>query len=365
MKKLLIIVLTALALNLAAQQTRRYEFKSMVVNYTIQSSGMGSTTFGSRLLRIDDYGIKESREEEATTTTKGFGKTSTEKKHTLDILNGDFGYSIDLITREGTKSNIGEFAGKFAPAGMAMAGDLEKYKGKEGMKRFVEENGGTWHGDEIFMTKNCWVFTVLGVKMWMYKGLVLKSESTAWGMNITETATSVDENASIPANAFEVPSGIHISEISGQGLLNGIPGFDNPGDTPPQPAPGLPYPRFKQVTTGLNIPGYTFYLTDDSDNLYLTTYVKSETDQVLLMMENEPRFYEMAQGGNGIFVENNYLFNGHEAVYLRITREDDGTPTDARMLLYHLPEYKSVFYIITGIPFTQQKLEQIISQIKF
>ncbi|MCO5266799.1 MAG: hypothetical protein M9948_13120 [Lentimicrobium sp.] len=365
MKTLYTSLLLMAAIGLQAQPVKRYEFKSIIITYAFESSGMGSRTTGTKTLKIDDFGAKEAKEEISTFTMTAMGNTTTEDKHTLDLLNGDFGYSINLLTHEGTKMNVAEIARAFQPAGMAMAGDLEKYRGQEGMKRFVEENGGTWHGNESFLNKNCWVFDMMGVKMWMYKGVILKSESTAWGMDITETALTVQENVSIPENAFEVPSGITITEQQAMGGLGSLFGEMEPGDDPAiGPPPGLNYEKFKTATSNLNIPGYQLFLTDNSDNIYLTTYVKSETDQVVIMMENEPRFYEMAEGGEGMVVENTYSFNGHDAVYLHITNEDDGTPVNSRALLYHMPEYQSVLYIITGIPMSQQKLEQIIKQIQ-
>lgn len=366
MKTQFIIAAVLSAGLLQAQPLKRYDFKSIRVTYAFESSGMGSTTTGTRTLKADDYGNKESKEEVSTFTMKAFGKTTTEEKHTLDLLNGDTGYSINLLSREGTRMNLSELNKMVQPAGLAMAGDPEQYRGRDGMRKFVEDNNGTWEGEVVFMNRNCWVFTLMGVKMWMYKGLVLKSESTAYGMNISETATSIDENVSFPASAFEVPAGITISSqsaFSGPGdLMNGT---DEGDETVAGPAPGLPYERFKSATTSLNIPGYTFFLTDNSDNLYLTTYVKTETDQVVIMMENEPRFYEMAEGGDGVEVIDAYAFNGHDAVYLRITNEEDGTPADARMFLYHMPEFHSVLYIITGIPMSREKIEQLVLKIKF
>ena len=366
MKTILLSTCILAGIVLQAQPVKRYEFKSIVINYTIESSGMGSTTTGTKTLKVDDFGSKEAMEEISTTTTKLFGKITTEKKHTLDILKGDYGYSIDMITKEGTKMNVREVAKAFQPAGMAMADDLQKYKGKEGMRLFVEENDGVWEGEASLLGKNCWVFSMMGVKMWMYKGVVLKSESTAWGMNITETATSVDENMAIPASAFEIPAGISITEqpeMEGLDALMG--GMDVEDDSPSVAAPGLPYDRFKAATTGLSITGYQYFLSDNSDNIYLTTYVKSETDQVVIMMENENRFDEMAEGGDGIELIKRYTYRGHDAAFLRITNEDDGTPTDARLFLYHLSEYQSVLYILTGIPMSQENLELIISKIRF
>jgi hypothetical protein len=367
MKHLFALILALIAVSVMAQNTRRYEFRSMVVTYKLESSGMGTTSSGTKTLKIDDYGAKEAREEKSSSTTSLFGKTTKEDKHTLDLLAGDYGYSIDLINREGTRMNVTEMANAFRPAGMAMAKDLEKYQGKDGMKLFVEDNGGTWHGDETFLGKSCQVFSLMGVKMWMYKGLMLKSESTAYGMEIRETAQSVQENVSIPASAFALPDGITITDLDKMEGLEGILGglSENEDEQPAEGSPpGLAYDRFVKATTGLKIPGYKYFMSDNSTTLYLTSYVKTENDQVVIFMENESRFYEMAGGGEGMIVEENYTFDSHDAVYIRITHEDDGTPVDSRSLLIRMPEHEAVLYLITGAPFPKSELENIIRQIR-
>lgn len=367
MKKAFTLILAMMTISLMAQNNQRYEFRSMIVTYSLESSGMGTTSAGTKTLKIDDFGAKEAREEKSSSTTSLFGKTTREDKHTLDLLEGDYGYSINLITREGTRMNVTEMVNAFRPAGMAMAKDFEKYQGKDGMKLFVEDNGGSWHGDETFLGKSCQVFSLMGVKMWMYKGLILKSESTAYGMNIRETALSVQENVSIPASAFALPDGITLTDLDKMEGLEGILGglAENEDDQPTGGTPpGLAYDRFVKATTGLKIPGYKYFMSDNGSTLYLTSYVKSENDQVVIFMENESRFYEMAGGGEGMIVEENYTFNSHDAVYIRITHEDDGTPVDSRSLLIRMPEHEAVLYLITGAPFPKSDLENIVKQIK-
>jgi len=93
--------------------------------------------------------------------------------------------------------------------------------------------------------------------------------------------------------------------------------------------------------------------------------MQSETEQVVIFMENEGRFYELAQGGEGMIVENTYTLDGHNAIFMRITREDDGTPTDSRSLVVALPEHNAVLYIIASLPMSKSELEGIIRQIRF
>jgi hypothetical protein len=48
----------------------------------------------------------------------------------------------------------------------------------------------------------------LQIKTWIWKGIVLKSETSGNGMVFaTETATEIKENTAIPEDKFKVPEG--------------------------------------------------------------------------------------------------------------------------------------------------------------
>jgi hypothetical protein len=151
-------------------------------------------------------------------------------------------------------------------------------------------------------------------------------------------------------------------------LLKGLEdaeGLQEEDDEEVGPPPGLSFDRFETATTSLNIPGFPVFMSDNSGGIYLTSYAKSETEQVIIFMENEGRFYEIAQGGEGMIVESTYTLDGHEAVFINITHEDDGTPTNSRSLLIHMPEHQAVLYIIASLPMSKSELEGILRQIRF
>lgn len=51
----------------------------------------------------------------------------------------------------------------------------------------------------------CDIWSLMGSNIWVYKGVVLKSESSAMGMKTVETAISAKFNISISDKKFELP----------------------------------------------------------------------------------------------------------------------------------------------------------------
>jgi hypothetical protein len=79
--------------------------------------------------------------------------------------------------------------------------DLTK-TGKEMMKSM----GGEKVGEEKFMGYTCEVWKMLAVKVWLYKGIMLKSESDMMGMKHTTTATKIDFDTSVSNDDLKLPN---------------------------------------------------------------------------------------------------------------------------------------------------------------
>ncbi|HOJ19134.1 MAG TPA: hypothetical protein PLT92_11295 [Ignavibacteriaceae bacterium] len=192
------------------QSTKRYEFKSMIIDYETESSVMGTKTKGTKTVWIDQFGEKEASYTKATTTMSLLGMNSTEEKEDLSIIDGKTAYTINLIEKTGFKSDITEMQNMANAFALNYQRNGKKYKN---LREFVEDNKGEWIGEETFLGKKCEVFVLMEVKMWMYKNVVLKSEGQMKGMDITETAKSIQEGVSIPKDKFKVPAGITLTDM--------------------------------------------------------------------------------------------------------------------------------------------------------
>ncbi len=207
MKKLSIILSFAIVLisckGNSQNALKRYDVKSGIVTYktTITGKVMGSKISGSgeENLYFKDYGAVELKEATATQTSvmKFFGKEKTEttESHTMTKIENGKTYIVDfdneLIT---TADNLG----------MALMG--ENADAEQTGKDMMIAMGGEKVGDESFMGYNCEVWTLMGAKQWLHKGVMLKIEANTLGIKTLTEAVSVKFNVSVPEDKFKLPN---------------------------------------------------------------------------------------------------------------------------------------------------------------
>jgi len=133
-----------------------------------------------------------------------------EKQHSLMIMKDGWSYMIDLTKKSGFKSQDME----------SDEDPMEMFKSDDDVtfRQMIESEGGKILGNEKFLGKDCIVVEIdeqdesgeTGLtKMWYYKGIPLKMTNAYYTME----ALKFEENARIPADKFEVPADISISEM--------------------------------------------------------------------------------------------------------------------------------------------------------
>ena len=70
-------------------------------------------------------------------------------------------------------------------------------------KEMVEAMGGKKIGEEKFMGYTCEIWQMMHIKLWLYKGIMLKSEAEMMGIKHT---TKVDLDISISADDLKLPN---------------------------------------------------------------------------------------------------------------------------------------------------------------
>ena len=192
MKKILVVLLSFIAISLSAQDAK-YEIKSAIIKKksVMMDRESESTTY------FDDYGKKE-----ATEMTFNFDGNESSIR---TIIEGTSSVSINLTTKEGYRGR-GMMRG--APINyLNMTPEVkERYKIKEA-------------GEETLIGKPCKIYSLemtmgdftMQMKTWVWKGIVLKSETSTDRGTFGETATSIQEVA-VPAEKFVIPEGISITE---------------------------------------------------------------------------------------------------------------------------------------------------------
>jgi hypothetical protein len=133
-----------------------------------------------------------------------------EKQHSLMIMKDGWSYMIDLTNKSGFKSK--DMESDEDPTEMFKSDDDVTFR------QMIESEGGKILGNEKFLGRDCIVVEISEedesgetglTKMWYYKGIPLKMTNAYYTME----ALKFEENASIPADRFEVPADINISEM--------------------------------------------------------------------------------------------------------------------------------------------------------
>lgn len=181
-------------------EIKRYAVKSAIVDYTISGSQSGQET-----LYFEDYGKREARCSEYT--IKMFGFQSVTKNAT--IIDGEWVYSIDLDERQGTRMNLAKLQE------MALKG-AESQTLKDYSEKALNKIGAVKEGTETVLGKRCQVYSIpkMQMKVWIYNRIALKTTANISGMQMDITATSIKENVSIPADKFDVPADIAVTDFS-------------------------------------------------------------------------------------------------------------------------------------------------------
>ncbi len=170
---------------------KRYEVKSGEIQYEISGSGtmIGVTTeiSGSSSLFFKDYGRIELNKERIVQEMMG------QKEISEDIvkIDGDIVYSVDLEENVIYKQK--------------MPDDSKDAVLKTKGAKSLESLGGKKIGTEKVAGYNCDIWELSGVKMCLYKGVPLKTETNTMGVVQSKIAKSIKFNISIDNNKFNLP----------------------------------------------------------------------------------------------------------------------------------------------------------------
>jgi hypothetical protein len=188
----------------AATGNGKYKLKSGIIEQTSSTMGMKQNI----TVYFDDYGSKECTE---TKSEMDMGIAGKIKIHNISLMKDGYMYSIDMTNKSGTKTKVGSMGGKKEIDFSAMTEDM--------MKQMKITKLGT----EVLLGKTCDKYSMddaaLGMKgtYSVWEGIPLKSEVDMAGIKATITTTKIDENATVPAEKFEVPAGIKITDMDKKG----------------------------------------------------------------------------------------------------------------------------------------------------
>ena len=199
MKTLVLFIFAVSITSLSAQVLTKklYSFKTAEIEYAYE----GNTT-GKQILYIDNYGFLQSCIVQTVSTTLGKKIEKNEMRVTkeLDI------YWWDIKTRQGRKINNA--------LTQQMMND-PTIKPEEFGKFSMETMGFEKKGTETINGKLCDIWTGMGgsTKIWLWKGLTLKSELNMLGTKTIYTATNIKIDGVVPADKFAIPSDVKFEVV--------------------------------------------------------------------------------------------------------------------------------------------------------
>lgn len=209
--KLLAVLLLTFTLSTLNAQTKRYEVKSGIVEYKITHSGdmMGMKMQGSGVAKtaFKEWGAIEVHAEESQTVTMGMKE---DDKQITKIENGKV-YNVDFDQKVIYEQNMQDMINT-EDKDMVLAG-----------KEMLASMGGKKIADEEFMGYACEVWELMKVKVWLHKGVMLKTEVDMMGIKNKTVATKVEFDVSVPDEALQLPD-YPIKKGSKQdGMMNEMP----------------------------------------------------------------------------------------------------------------------------------------------
>lgn len=171
----------------------KYELKSGIVEYDTKSMG----TNVKQIIYFDNYGEKEATD--MAMEIAGF------KSNTRTLTLDGYTYTLDLLTKTGTKHKLTFLPGK----DFDFTNLSEEISKQMNMKKV---------GSEDFNGKTCDKFTIdnkdLGMKgsFLVWKGIPLKSEVDISTMKTVMVVKNLQENVKIPSEIFVIPADFTIKE---------------------------------------------------------------------------------------------------------------------------------------------------------
>ncbi len=209
MKQTLLFLMSLLMLGTISAQENKvktYKIKSGYIKY----KSLEKHTTGTHEIWWDNYG-KDMREVYNTTkTTKFFGKKSVEKRHVVTITKGKYVWTADLEKNTGTQGVNPMY--DFVQENMGQMSESEQ---EQTANSILGSLGGKKEGKGKFMGYTCEITKMWGTKVWMYKGIALKSEGKMLGIKTGEEAIEFKPNISVSASKFEPLPNIEYEKAPG------------------------------------------------------------------------------------------------------------------------------------------------------
>ncbi len=349
MKKLtLISVLMGIVLSLNAQEHNQYyAIKSGYVKYELSGN-----TIGTQEVWWDNYGNLQRIHTKSTSVVSMFGIQSETKENKLEIRNDGIVYTIDYESGNNTKMKMGNFVKN---SGMTEA------EQKKMSDEILRSMGGKRLSNEKVLSYNCEVISVLGSKVWMYKGVTLKSTSEVLGVKSNKTAVKFTPKKNISASQFVPPANVNFDEVNVNIAINEE--TDNYEDDETTTADNLiptkyPYDKFCDKVNSFSYQGYQKMMLMQTNGVHTCVFMKGFTNNITVIAISRKN----ADNKDKVYFDKNNSFtrNGHKCYF-----EKNKTEEPSSTLIIEIPKYDTYISIVTSPEISKNEMIKIMDKLKF
>lgn len=311
MKKSILFLMSLLMIaSITAQENKvkTYQIKSGYIKY----KPIGKGAEGTHEIWWDDYGKFVRDEINVIRTTKILGQKDVSKEHSVTITKGKHIWRADLDKNTGTQS-----VNPMYDMVQNNMGQMSENEQEQAANDLLKSLGGEKSGKESFMGYECEITKMWGSKVWMYKGIALKSESKMMGVHSGEEAVEFKPNIKVSTSKFEPLSTITYEKT---------PGFDEAfaemdeedGETKKMVPLTYSFDKFKARMQNHNPEGYMRMgpMNMMNQGIYTCVWMKGENDMTAvsaMSMQNTQEF-DVKEFENMKGIET-FTHKGHRCYY--------------------------------------------------
>lgn len=359
---LILLVLSISFWTQAQQKSHQYAIKSGYVEYKLE----GSTT-GTKKIWWDNFGEKSKTEIKSETTTKIFGMKNVEQSHTIDLLIKDKYWTADLKENTGYKGTLAYYK-----ASKTYVESMSQKEQEEFANQLITSLGGEKLQNETVKGYNCEVMTVMGTKIWIHKGVTIKSEAKILGMESQEMAVKLDFNTSISGTIFTPLSKIKYESIDQQqqqGRPSGMAALseafsgeaynDDSEDDDFQAIPvKYPYTNFQSKINSFNYDGYKKMMCISAEGAHSAMFSKNTNEGVIVSAMSRKNGDISKQGSFETFTH-----RGKTCRYGKIDEEEE--EDDSMVLVIEIPNYDTYITLVSTPPQTKAEMLKVLDELGF
>ena len=344
-KNLLIAVFTVFCLTTQAQNVKTYAIESGYLKLELSGN-----TVGTKELWWDDYGQKTHELEKSTTTTKMFGIKDIEETHKLTIIVKDKFWTVDYTDNTGANGTV-----PYYNEGQEYVGNMSEEEQQEFADNLLEQMGGNKLGSEKVKAYDCDVIKIMGAKSWIYKGLILKSETKMLGIKANEMLSEFKPNSSVSASKFDAPKDVNYTNMrsASQQMEGGIGGLfeglsemeeeDEDFDDEPMVPVEYSFTKFKEVIADFSYVDYTCLGTNSIGGMHASSFMSGMNSIMVAAQSKQNAEMDQSEAFE------KFRHNGHTCYYGKMEDEEDGGEQDGTALFIDYPAH-DMYIMIVGMP---------------